>query len=81
MANNKTIQKKKKKTLSQQQEFEIMKIVLDKFLWLGTALIGIALYFMLTLKSVTARLDLMLAGIIILVIIVILLVKEYNVSK
>jgi len=70
-----------KKKLSPQQEFEIMKIVLDKFLWLGTALIGIALYFMLTLRDFAARVDLMLAGIIILVIIIILLTKEYKIVK
>ncbi|GAI78134.1 unnamed protein product [marine sediment metagenome] len=72
---------KKKKKLSQQQEFEILKLVLDKFLWLGVAFIGIALYFMLTSGSFTTRLDLMLAGIITLIIIIVLLVKEYHITK
>lgn len=72
---------KGKKTLSQQQEFEIMKIVLDKFLWLGIALIGIGLYFMLTLRDMTAKLDVFLAGVIILIIIIWLLVKEYKIAK
>ena len=35
---------KQKKRLSEHEEFEIMKIVLDKFLWLGTALMGFGLY-------------------------------------
>jgi len=33
-----------KKRLSYQEEFDIMKMVLDKFLWLGTALMGFGLY-------------------------------------
>jgi len=33
-----------KKRFSEHEEFEIMKIVLDKFLWLGTALLGFGLY-------------------------------------
>jgi hypothetical protein len=40
------------KHLSDAQEFELMKLVLDKFLWLGMALIGVGIYFMI------ARLDL-----------------------
>ena len=39
---------KQKKRLSEHEEFEIMKIVLDKFLWLGTALMGFGLYTAIT---------------------------------
>lgn len=35
---------KVKRRLSPGEEFEIMKLVLDKFLWLGTALMGWGLY-------------------------------------
>jgi len=34
----------KKRKLSQQEEFDVMKLVLDKFLWIGTALMGWGLY-------------------------------------
>jgi hypothetical protein len=33
-----------KRRLAGHEEFEIMKLVLDKFLWLGTALMGWGLY-------------------------------------
>ncbi|MBI2141928.1 hypothetical protein HYU15_00370, partial [Candidatus Woesearchaeota archaeon] len=35
---------RKKRKLSQQQEFEIMKLVLDKFLWLGFGIMSFGLY-------------------------------------
>ena len=35
---------KSKRRLAGHEEFEIMKLVLDKFLWLGTALLGWGLY-------------------------------------
>ena len=37
-----------KKRMTQQQEFEIMKLVLDKFLWLGFAIVAFGVYKMLT---------------------------------
>lgn len=33
-----------KRRLAGHEEFEIMKLVLDKFLWIGTALLGWGLY-------------------------------------
>jgi hypothetical protein len=39
---------KQKKKLTRDEEFKIMKMVLDKFLWLGTAFIGIGAYDMIT---------------------------------
>ncbi len=72
--------KKKKKKLTQQQEFEIMKLVLDKFLWIGTVLIGVAMYFMIA-GDVQTNLPILLAGVIVLIIFVVLLVKEYEISK
>ncbi len=35
---------KEKRRLTEHEEFEIMKLILDKFLWLGTALMGWGLY-------------------------------------
>lgn len=37
-----------KRRLSQNEEFDIMKAVFDKFLWLGVVLVGIGLYQLLT---------------------------------
>ncbi len=33
-----------KRRLSEKEEFEIMKLVLDKFLWIGAAIMGWGLY-------------------------------------
>jgi len=43
--------KRRKKQFSQEQEFEILKLVLDKFLWVGVL---IALYGLFLLISETA---------------------------
>jgi hypothetical protein len=39
---------KQKKKLTRDEEFKIMKMVLDKFLWLGTVFLGIGAYDMIT---------------------------------
>ena len=49
---------KKKIKLSQQQEFEILKLVLDKFLWLGVTLIGLAMYFMISTGDLQSNVSL-----------------------
>ncbi len=36
--------RKVKRRLSEHEEFEIMRLVLDKFLWIGTALLGWGLF-------------------------------------
>lgn len=69
-----------KKRLTNAEEFEIMKMVLDKFLWLGTVILGIAMYNMIT-GDLGNNLALLFAGIVILVIFVIILVREYEVIK
>ena len=33
-----------KRRLSEKEEFEVMKLVLDKFLWVGTAIMGWGLF-------------------------------------
>ncbi|PLW79958.1 hypothetical protein C0585_04690 [Candidatus Woesearchaeota archaeon] len=71
-----------KKRLTQSEEFEIMKLVLDKFLWLGFALLGVALYALLTgAIDLLKGFLLFIAGAIILVLMMILLVKEYEIIK
>ena len=41
-----------KKRLSEAQEFEVMKLVLDKFLWLGFIVMGWGMYLSLTAESI-----------------------------
>ncbi len=72
-------QKKVKRKLSQQQEFDIMKLVLDKFLWLG---FGIMAFGLLQLYTTTALSGffVMIAGAAILLIFIWILVREYEIS-
>ena len=71
--------KKVKRKLSQQQEFDIMKLVLDKFLWLG---FGIMAFGLLQLYTTTALSGffVMIAGAAILLIFIWILVREYEIS-
>lgn len=69
-----------KKRLSQSEEFEIMKLVLDKFLWLGVGIMAFGLYNMFTDTLVTG-LTWMLAGIIVLVLFLIIIVREFEIIR
>ena len=59
--------KKMKRRLSEQQEFEIMKLVLDKFLWLGFGIMAFGLYQMYN-EALQIGLAWMVAGAVILLI-------------
>lgn len=69
-----------KKRLTDQQEFEMMKLVLDKFLWLGTILMGIGLWRMLTTTFVEGF-TWIVVGAIFLVIFMVFILKEYEIIK
>ena len=70
---------KKKLTIS--EEFEILKLVLDKFLWIATFMLIFGSYIVIVEKDIAGSLYFFVTGIIILVIFMIVLVKEYEVSK
>lgn len=70
-----------KKRMSQVQEFEIMKLVLDKFLWLGFGIMAFGLYTMLGGENVADGLYYMVAGAVVLFILLIIIVREYEVFK
>lgn len=72
-------QKSGKKRMSEEQEFEIMKLVLDKFLWLGFIVMGWGMYQSLSQADVLAGLWYMIAGAVLLVIFLIVIVKEYEI--
>ena len=69
----------KKKRLTLQQEFDIMKLVLDKFLWLGFIVMGWGMYQSLSQASFLAGIWYMIAGAILLLLFVIIIVKEYEI--
>ena len=69
-----------KKRLTGQQEFEIMKLVLDKFLWLGFIIMGFGMYQMFSV-SIPIGLMWIVVGAIVLLLFMILVVKEYEVIR
>lgn len=72
-----------KKRLTQSEEFEIMKLVLDKFLWLGFAIMGFGLYSLIngTAENFLKGFLFMIGGAIVLVLFMVLIVKEYEILK
>lgn len=72
---------KEKKRMSEQQEFEVMKLVLDKFLWLGFIVMGYGLFKVLDVGAALPGLWYMIAGAVILILFMIIIVKEYEVVK
>lgn len=69
-----------KKRLTTTEEFEIMKMVLDKFLWLGVGIMAFGLYKIFMGTSMSGF-SLIITGAILLIIFLILVVKEYEVVK
>ncbi len=72
-----------KKRLTQSEEFEIMKLVLDKFLWLGFIIMGFGMYYMVAVpgETIAQGLTIMIAGAILLFLFLVLIVKEYEIIK
>lgn len=69
-----------KRRLSEQQEFEVLKMVLDKFLWLGLGIMAYGLYLMAN-ASTQIGLAWMVAGAVILLIFTWIIVKEYEIIR
>ena len=69
-----------KKRLSEQQEFEIMKLVLDKFLWIGFILMLFGVYQMFAATLLNGLLWFG-SGVSLLILFIILIVKEYEIIK
>ena len=67
----------KKRRLSSSEEFEIMKLVLDKFLWFGFGIMAFGLYKALTATFI-AGLWYMVAGAVVLFVFMYIIVKEYE---
>jgi len=70
---------KMKRHMTHDEEFDIMKLVLDKFLWLGVGIMAYGFYKMITLSdSLAYGISVMAAGAIILILFMVMLIKEYN---
>ncbi len=73
--------RKSKRRLTDQQEFDIMKLVLDKFLWLGFIIMAWGMYMGLTTGTLQAGLWYLVAGAILLLLFVVIIVKEFEVLR
>ncbi|MEK6901818.1 MAG: hypothetical protein AABX37_05720 [Nanoarchaeota archaeon] len=71
----------KKKRLSKEQEFDILKLVLDKFLWLGFIVMGWGMYVTIRDTTFLPGLWYMLAGAVLLFLFLILIVREYEIIR
>jgi len=70
-----------KKRMTEQQEFEIMKLVLDKFLWIGLIIMLFGAYKIVTLQETVEGLYYIIGGAVALVVFLVLIVKEYEIIK
>ena len=71
-----------KKRLTKQEEFEIMKLVLDKFLWLGFGIMAYGLWFLFShVESFVTGIWILVVGAFILIILMYILIKEYEFLK
>lgn len=71
-----------KRVITKQEEFEIMKLVLDKFLWLGVLVMAYGFYRIVALnESFWYGLSVLAAGALILLLFMWILMKEYNYVK
>ena len=70
-----------KKRMTEDQEFQIMKLVLDKFLWLGFIVMGWGMYLALNTATAFPALWFMISGAILLFLFVIIIIKEYEVWR
>jgi hypothetical protein len=71
-----------KKHLTRQEEFDVLKIVIDKFLLLGVFLLGYGLFKIIESSTEFAvGLAVIIGGVLLLIILTIILVREYEFIK
>ena len=70
-----------KKHLTRQEEFDILKIVLDKFLLLGVFFLAYGVYKLIESSDFWLSISVLLVGVVILIVLSIILLKEYEFIK
>ena len=68
---------KLKRKLTEREEFDIMKLVLDKFLWLGIVILGYGLFVSIT-QTFQTGIWFIVAGAVVLVLFAWFIVKEFE---
>lgn len=67
-----------KKRLTRDEEFQIMKLVLDKFLWLGFGVMILGMYLAFA-QDFLQGIAFIISGAIMLVLFLILIIREYEI--
>jgi len=70
-----------KRRLTKSEEFDIMKLVLDKFLLLGVGILAYGLYRLVSGTDFWMGFSVMIAGIVVLLVFTIILVREFEFMK
>ena len=70
-----------KKKLTRQEEFDLMRMILDKFLWVGVFIMLYGLWLILSSTSLVQGFWVMVGGALILMILMAILVREYEIIK
>ena len=70
-----------KKRLTRQEEFEILKLVLDKYLWLGTGVMVYGLYKLMVDTDFYWGFAWIVVGSVLLLLFMWLMVREYEFLK
>jgi hypothetical protein len=68
---------KEKRRMSKDQEFEIFKLVMDKFLWLGFGIMAFGLYQWFN-ATITDGIYYVIFGVAVLLMFIIIIVREYE---
>jgi len=66
-----------KRKLTDREEFEIMKLVLDKFLWIGMVILGYGLYVSIT-SNFNAGIWYIVAGAVVLILFAWFIIREFE---
>ena len=70
-----------KRQLSNEQEFQVFKLVLDKFLWVGFVIMLYGVWQTAVVQNFGVGILWMLGGIILLLILVRMIVRGYEIGK
>ena len=72
---------KAKKQLTRAEEFEILKLVLDKFLWIGVIIMGYGFFRLVTGGVFWENFIILVSGVVLLLLFMWLLLREYKFMK
>lgn len=71
-----------KRTITKPEEFEIMKLVLDKFLWVGILIMGYGFYRIISFnESIWYGMAVIVSGALLMLLFTWILIKEFNYVK